>query len=256
MIAPGVGRQIVRVGVFGALTGLMLPAYGIAMARARAQASHAVRDRWTSRWAKGLLTTFGLRVRIIGDRAPLPAGGLVVSNHQSAADIGVLLALFGGSLVSRADLAGWPLIGRAARSTGTIFVDRASAASGIRAIQEVTTRLRGGDRVCAFPEGTTHGDGEVHAFHHGLFAAARRARTHVVPVGIAYAPGSGAAFVDESFTKHLERMSRAEPSSIHVRIGAPIDARLGDIRALTQSARNATRALFLEARSAFDIPRR
>jgi hypothetical protein len=55
-----------------------------------------------------------------------------------------------------------------------------------------------------------------------------------VPVGLAYAAGSGAAFVNESFPAHLARMAAAPPSRAAMCIGAPIplspDARASAIR--------------------------
>ena len=55
--------------------------------------------------------------------------------------------------------------------------------------------------------------------------AAVRAGAEVVPVGIAYETGSQAAFVGETFTKHLARMAGAPPTKLVVCIGAPIDGR-------------------------------
>jgi 1-acyl-sn-glycerol-3-phosphate acyltransferase len=125
-------------------------------------------------------------------------------------------------MVSRADLAGWPLVGVAARAVGTVFVDRADAASGASAVRAIRDRLAEGRTVIVFPEGTTFPDDAVRPFHAGAFVAALRSGADIVPVGLAYRTGSGAAFVNESFPQHLARMAAAAPSDVVMSVGAPI----------------------------------
>jgi 1-acyl-sn-glycerol-3-phosphate acyltransferase len=165
---------------------------------------------------------FGVRALVRGKKPPRGRGHLVVANHRSTADILLLLRAFGGCMVSRADLAKWPLVGIAARSVGTVFVDRSDVVSGANTVRAIRDRLRGGDAVIVFPEGTTFLGDEVRPFRAGAFVAALRSGADVVPVGIAYARDSGAAFVNESFPAHLARMAAAAPSEVALNIGAPI----------------------------------
>src|SRR5208282_5045778 len=102
---------------------------------AREGARAAIRDRWVKRWADALLELFAVRVTVHGGPRRAGAGRLIVANHRSTIDVAILLSTFGGRMVSRADLSGWPLIGAAARSVGTIFVDRESAMSGAKTIR-------------------------------------------------------------------------------------------------------------------------
>jgi 1-acyl-sn-glycerol-3-phosphate acyltransferase len=210
---------------FGALTGAMLPAF-----LAHERLSHPgdrdhVRERWVAAWCGALLRLFGVRVLTRGAVPLSGRGHLVVANHRSTADILVLLRAFGGHMVSRADLAQWPLVGVAARAVGTVFVDRADAASGANAVRAIRDRLAEGRTVIVFPEGTTFPDDEVRPFHAGAFVAALRSGADVVPVGLAYGTGSGAAFVNESFPAHLARMSEARPSDVVLSVGEPIVVR-------------------------------
>jgi 1-acyl-sn-glycerol-3-phosphate acyltransferase len=167
----------------------------------------------------------------------------VVANHRSTADVLALLHAFGGRMVSRADLARWPLVGPAARAVGTIFVDRADAASGAGAVRAIRTQLAAGSTVIVFPEGTTYPGDDVRPFHPGAFIAALRSGSDVVPVGLAYQTGSGAAFVNESFPAHLARMAAAEPSRVAMCIGTPI------------TIAERTRAGHLAARAQTDVQR-
>ncbi len=216
-------RMVLRASGFGALTSLMLPAYLVRGRFAPAEEREEVRDRWVHRWSGLLLDLFAIELEVFGE---LPKengrGRLIVANHRSAIDIGVMLRLFGGVMVSRNDLAEWPLIGAAAKSVGTVFVDRADSGSGASAIRAMRDLLKRGGTVCIFPEGTTFEGDLVRPFHQGAFIAALRTNAEIVPVGIAYPTGSGAAFVNESFPAHLARMSRSTRTRAAVTIGTPI----------------------------------
>jgi len=174
---------------------------------------------------------------------------LVVTNHRSAIDIGVVLSLFGGTMVSRADLATWPVVGAAARAVGTVFVDRANAKSGAATIRAIQKHLEEGQTINLFPEGTTFDGDEVRAFHGGAFVSAVRAEAEILPVGIAYPRGSGAAFIDETFPQHLARMAKSEPTRMVVSIGEPFVARKSDRATdVTKRAHAEVQALVRRAR--------
>jgi 1-acyl-sn-glycerol-3-phosphate acyltransferase len=215
-------RRVGRVAGFATVTAAMLPAFLAHQAVRSSPDLEGVRDRWVSAWSSALLGVFGVRVLA---RGPLPLHGrghLVVANHRSAADILVLLRTFGGQMVSRSDLAHWPLVGPAARAVGTVFVDRSDAVSGAAAVRAIRTRLAQGSTVIVFPEGTTFPGDDVRPFHAGAFVAALHSGADVVAVGLAYEAASGAAFVNESFPAHLARMAAAEPSQVAMCIGSPI----------------------------------
>ncbi len=229
-------RRGTRVAAFAAATSAMLPAFALRQRLADRHDRAGVRERWVAAWCSLLLGVFG--VRLLARRLrPLgrDRGHLVVANHRSTADILVLLRSFGGHMVSRADLARWPLVGVAARSVGTVFVDRADAVSGANAVRTIRALLSGGETVIVFPEGTTFPDDAVRPFLAGSFVAALRSGADIVPVGLAYQTGSGAAFVDESFGAHLSRMAAAEPSRVAMCVGEPIavghGARAAELRA-------------------------
>lgn len=244
-------RQGLRAGGFVAVTGAMLPAF---LARMRATTEidrDEVRDRWVKRWARSLLALFAVEVVTVG-ALPAPTRGrgrLVIVNHRSAIDIGVALATFGGTMVSRADIAGWPVIGAAARAVDTVFVDRDNAKSGAATIRVIQQHLEAGHTINLFPEGTTFDGDEVRPFHGGAFVAAVRAEAEILPVGLAYPKSSGAAYVDETFTAHLARMAKSDRTRMVAAVGAPIPTRradrAGDVR---DRAHAAVRELVLRAR--------
>jgi 1-acyl-sn-glycerol-3-phosphate acyltransferase len=153
----------------------------------------------------------------------------------------------GGSVLARADLAAWPVLGRAAREGGTIFVDRADAWSGARAIREIRDRLAGGLTVTVFPEGTTHRGDEVREFQGGAFSALRGLEVEILPVGIAYEPG--AEFVGESFGAYMTRMTGRTSVPVALCFGAPRPAS-GNRQTLARDLRTEVQTLVDRARVA------
>jgi 1-acyl-sn-glycerol-3-phosphate acyltransferase len=248
-------RRAGRAGGFLAVTAAMGSAYLAQRALTPAAARAQIRDRWLRRWSEALLELFAVQVALRG--LPAPAGGapgagrLVIANHRSTIDIAILLRTFGGRMVSRADLATWPVLGAAARAVGTIFVDRASATSGATTIRAVRDALRAGDTVCLFAEGTTFDGDEVRPFHAGAFVAALRTGASIVPVGIAYPRGAGVAFVNEPFLAHLSRMAGGEPTCAFACVGEPFAVSAGARAAeLRDRAQSEVQRLVREARAA------
>lgn len=209
----------------------MLPVYLAHYEKVPEPEKETVRNLWVRRWARALLSLFSVECVVKGSIPPPTKRGergrLIVANHRSAIDIGVLLATFGGTMVSRADLAEWPIVGAAARSVDTVFVDRSNAESGAATIRTIQKHLEAGATIILFPEGTTYDGDEVRPFFGGAFIAAARAGAEVLPVGIAYPKSSGAAFLNETFTQHLARMAKSDSTRMVLVAGAPIDVPKG-----------------------------
>ena len=175
-------------------------------------------QRWMQLWASGLLTVFGVEQHWRGSPATRGTKArLIVANHRSPLDILLMISGFGGSVLGRHDLQGWPVLGWAARHGGTIFVDREDQRSGVKAIREIRRRLSAGQTVIVFPEGTTHAGDEVHAFQGGAFAAVRGLHAELLPVGIAYDPG--AEFVNETFVEHIARVAQRKKTRVAICVG-------------------------------------
>ncbi len=248
-----------RIGLFAALTSAMLASLHASERLVPASARPALRDRRAKKWAERVRRIFGVEVIVDG---VIPESGklLVIANHRAALDILVLLEIFGGHIVSRSDLAKWPLIGQAARSVGTIFVDRASKMSGADALREVERALRRNERVIVFPEGTTFEGDEVRPLQTPAFLPAARAGASILPVGIAYRTGSGAVFVGEAFGAHLLRATREPHTRVAICVGEPrapgqatrAPARRKELLTLGEDLREDLQRLVARARSRVD----
>lgn len=197
---------------------------------AAGDAQEQIFERYMRTWTAGLLRMFAVDLRILGELPPPPSGArMVISNHRSALDIGILLTHFGGSVLSRADLEDWPLLGLAAQKAQTIFVDRESKHSGAQAIRAIREHLQRGRTVSVFPEGTTFAGDEVRPFNAGAFVAARKLDVEYVPVGIAYPPGC--EFVESSFVEHVAAVAQRPRTPVVMAVGDPlrIDGRANEV---------------------------
>jgi 1-acyl-sn-glycerol-3-phosphate acyltransferase len=204
-------------------------------------------ERYMRAWTAGILRVLSIDLRILGELPPPPTGArLVISNHRTAIDIPLLLTHFGGSVLSRADLETWPLLGLAAQKAQTIFVDRESKYSGAAAIRSIRAQLQRGRTICVFPEGTTFAGDEVRPFNAGAFAACRGLDVEFVPVGLAYPPGC--EYVDDSFLAHAQQVGTRRRTPVAMAVGQPLRLS-GRTTALAQQLHERVQSLVNEARA-------
>jgi 1-acyl-sn-glycerol-3-phosphate acyltransferase len=241
-------RGTARLLHLGAATFGWVAAASLHQALVAPDARTEVFQRYLKRWAASLVQATGGHVQLTsGSRVPEHTRArLIVANHRSPFDIGVLLSLFGGHALSRADLAGWPVLGLAARKAGTIFVDRDSGPSRATALRTIRRKLAAGASILVFPEGATFEGDEVRPFQAGAFAALRGLDVELVPVGLAYDPG--AEFVEESFVQHVVRVAGRPHTHCVVNIGQPRDAS-GRAQELADAIRHEVQALVTGARA-------
>lgn len=173
-------RACLRFAGFLALTALA----GAALAAVPRQRAHLFRG-----WARALLWLLNIRIDERG--APPPRGVALVANHLSYLDIVVLAARVDATFVAKADVAGWPGLGRLAARIGTIFIDRTRKRDLLRVLPLVESRLRAGESVVFFPEGTSSPGERVLRFRSPLFEAARRAGRATACAALRYETRAG-----------------------------------------------------------------
>nr|MBP9952865.1 1-acyl-sn-glycerol-3-phosphate acyltransferase [Ottowia sp.] len=116
--------------------------------------SQAEREAEVQRWARGFLRVWRIELQV---RGTPPAQGplLLVANHISWLDILVLHAAGYCRFVAKADVQGWPVIGRMASAAGTLYIARDSRRDALRVVHHMRDALLRGEVVAVFPEGTT-----------------------------------------------------------------------------------------------------
>ncbi|WP_425400865.1 lysophospholipid acyltransferase family protein [Aeoliella sp.] len=138
-----------------------------------------------TQWVVGGVSRVYFRVRRRGMKH-MPAEGPVVllANHQSHLDpplIGCFMPRPLGYLARDTLFSGF--LGPLIRSYDAIPIDRDG--SGLAGIRATLKRIKQGDAVLMFPEGTRSEDGKLQPLKPGFIALVRRGKASIVPLGIA-----------------------------------------------------------------------
>lgn len=193
-------------------------------------------DQAARRWSRWLLRAAGIRVRIVGVERLSPDRPVVyVSNHQSWFDILALAANLPGTVrfVSKKELEKIPILGRAMRRAGHIFLDRHNRQKAFSAYEEVSEVIAAGLSAVVFAEGTRSRTGDLQHFKKGPFVLAIAAQVPVVPV---YCAGT--------FTILPKGSIRVRPHDVTLYVGDAIPTKgldYEDRERLLQDARHVIR---------------
>ncbi len=144
---------------------------------------------------------------------PTEGGALMLSNHQSHLDP-VLVGLACErrlNYVARTTLFRISPLAWLIDSLDAIPIDREG--TGLGGLKETLKRLKRGEIVLLFPEGTRTPDGEVHELKPGFCALAKRAGVPLVPVAL-----------DGAFQAWPRTSLLPRPTAVHIQFGPPISA--------------------------------
>lgn len=137
-------------------------------------------------WGRCVIRIGGWRVRAEGlERLP-EGGAILVSNHQSLLDIPLFLSVFRKEIkfLAKRELGEIPLFGKSMAYAGNLFIDREDPRDAVHLMREAVRRIRKGQVVVIFPEGTRSADGSIGEFKPGAFYLAQKAGVPVLPVYI------------------------------------------------------------------------
>lgn len=152
------------------------------------------------------------QIRCYGrDKVPRSGGALVLGNHQSNFDP-VLMGLACPrrlNYLARTTLFDSWFFRVLVAALDAIPIDREGG--GLGGLKETLKRIKRGEMVLMFPEGTRTPDGEVHAFKPGFCTIARRAGVPLVPVAL-----------DGAFDAWPRQRRLPRLAVIHVRWGEPV----------------------------------
>ena len=132
-----------------------------------------------------VLRILGVRVNVDGE--PLKQGpAIFAANHVSWLDIVILSAVAPVSFIAKRDVKGWPFFGALAQLQRTVFVDRDRRHTTGASRDEMHERLKAGDMLVLFAEGTSGDGARVMPFKSAFFAAAEHPGVSVQPLSIVY----------------------------------------------------------------------
>ena len=108
----------------------------------------------------------------------------MVANHASYLDAILLGAVLPPdfSFIAKRELADVALIGPALRRLGAVFVDRFDHAQGVEDTRSLQARVRAGESLVFFPEGSFGRASGLQPFKLGAFVIAAETATPLVPV--------------------------------------------------------------------------
>jgi 1-acyl-sn-glycerol-3-phosphate acyltransferase len=169
-------------------------------------------------WYEALRVSIGIgaclafRIRSFGrQHLPREGGALLASNHQSHLDPPLIGQAVPGRInyLARRTLFKFFLFRWLIQSLDAIPIDRDG--SGLGGIKETMRRLRGGQRVLMFPEGTRTKNGDLQPLKPGFCAMVRRSNVPIVPLAI-----------DGSFQAWPRTRMFPRCAVIHIHFGRPI----------------------------------
>jgi 1-acyl-sn-glycerol-3-phosphate acyltransferase len=224
-------------------------------------------DRMPRLWHKMILRLLAMKVYVTGKLAeerPL----LIASNHISWSDIMVIGSVADVHFIARGDMARWPVLGRLAKLQRTIFVERQARRRSGEQAGEIAERLKAGEMLVLFAEGTTGDGNTVLPFKTTLFAAAGLAAGEgegrpitVQPVAVAYVRSHGvplgrlertryAWIGDQSLLPHLLMLLRGGAVDVELSFGEPLRLdREGGRKALARAAEASVRTMMARSLS-------
>ena len=203
-----------------------------------------VYDRAARNWSRRLLRASGVTVETVGARQiPDDRPVVFVSNHQSWFDILAIAATIPGTVrfVAKKEMQSIPLLGRAMRAAGHMYIDRHNRAAAFSAYEEAASVINRGLSAVVFAEGTRSRTGQLLPFKKGPFVLAIAAQVPVVPL-----------YVANTFEILPKGSLRVRPRPVTLYVGQPIETAgldyeargrlLDDVRAVIEGFRDRARA--------------
>jgi len=138
-------------------------------------------------WAWTLMKLGGVKLEI-GGRENLPENETVVymANHQSDLDWPVIFMAIPGQylFLAKKELFDVPVFGTYMRIQKYIPIERDKIRKSLKTYEDVIGRIRSGNSIVIYPEGTRSYNKELQRFKIFSFAFLQEARVRVVPIAI------------------------------------------------------------------------
>ena len=145
----------------------------------------AMARRFPMHYHRMVLRILGVRLKILGK--PIAQGpALIAANHVGWLDIVILSAVAPVSFIAKREVNGWPFFGSLARLQRTVFINRNRRQATAGGRDEIQERLKAGDILVLFAEGTSSDGARIQPFKSAFFAAAELPEVRVQPLTIAY----------------------------------------------------------------------
>lgn len=227
-------RAIVSIILLTVISLILIPLQLVAMGLRMTSAMR----RLPLLWHRLATRIMGIRVHVHGvasTERPL----LIAANHASWLDITVLGSVMPLSFIAKSEVAGWPIFGQFARLQRSVFVERARRTKTGAVASQIADRLRAGDVLVLFAEGTSGNGIHVLPFRTALLGGAAKAASeagghatlqplavnytqlHGLPIGRFHKPRV-AWYGDMEMASHLWWVLKHGDIDVDVAFGDPI----------------------------------
>jgi 1-acyl-sn-glycerol-3-phosphate acyltransferase len=208
--------------------------------------------RFPMHYHRLVLRLLDVRVNIYGE--VLKQGpAIFAANHVSWLDIVILSSVAPVSFIAKRDVKSWPFFGALAQLQRTVFVDRDRRHTTGISRDEMQDRLKAGDMLVLFAEGTSGDGARVLPFKSTFFAAAEHPGVSVQPLSIVYTGHRNlpmtrrlrplyAWYGDMEMPPHLWAAAAQGPIEVNIICHAPLSmAGHGNRKTLAKQAEEAVR---------------
>ena len=165
--------------------------------------------------ARTLLKVCGVKLNVTGlDSLKFTRNYIYIANHASLFDIPAVIAGLPDHIrfVYKKELNKIPFLGWGLKySRVYIPIDRGRSQDALQTLERTIKKIREGDSVILFAEGTRTPDGRLQQFKRGAFNLAVKANVPVVPLTI-----------NGSYSVLSRNSMRLRPGTISITIGKPI----------------------------------
>jgi 1-acyl-sn-glycerol-3-phosphate acyltransferase len=211
-----------------------------------------IQHRIQMAFCRVMLATIGIRIEGHGN-IPGASPRFVVANHVSWTDILALASLHPLVFLAKKEVASWPVLGFLARLQGTVFVERENRRAIPLVNAALSEKMRGGNDVVVFAEGTSSDGSSVlkfNAAHFGMLADMQAAGEvfSLAPVGIAYSRDVG-WYGDMTFVPHLWSLMKSGGVVCQIFFGDALETQGRDRKQLAAETEARVRDLLQAARS-------
>lgn len=160
---------------------------------------------WLTRfWSRNLLAILGVRLSVRGQALTMADRGvMLVANHVSWLDIFLLNAVRPVRFVAKSEVRAWPLLGRLATLSGTLYVERSRRKDISRVNTAIESALSQGDCLAFFPEGTTSDGRGIRPFLASLFQPVIDAGIPLQAVALRYIKPDGSPDLAPAYYDHI-----------------------------------------------------
>lgn len=199
------------------------------------QKRYAFAAAWCNSILGWLRISCGVRYEIAGLDNLLDQPAVYLSNHQSSWETLLFYTLiFPISPILKKELFKIPFWGWALRLLKPIAIDRSKPREAARSLlSQGEQRLKEGNSIIIFPEGTRSEPGTIRKFSRGGASLAVAAGVPIVPI----VHNAGYAWPPRQFIKY--------PGTVSVEFGRPIQTNVSSVNALTDSVEQWTREQFV-----------